>query len=88
MLPAGHHLRIIVVGSSTGGRDALREFLSRMPPDAPPMPGSFVPSFAARLDSQCAMQEMKRAGACNLAQDEASCVVFGMPRALLYSRRT
>lgn len=171
MLPAGHHSRIIVVGSSTGGTDALREFLSRMPPDAPPiliaqhMPETFVPSFAARLDSQCAMHvklaehgeevkagtaylapgnvhllvaksvagyravlsdeaprnfhrpsvevlfrsaaevlgaravgvmltgmgkdgavamlEMKRAGACNLAQDEASCVVFGMPRAAI-----
>jgi two-component system chemotaxis response regulator CheB len=163
--------RIIVVGSSTGGTDALRVFLSQMPADAPPiliaqhMPESFVPSFAERLDGLCrlrvklaeqgedvrggtvylspgsahlqiarqgtgyrirlddgppvnfhrpsvemlfrsaarelgahalgvmltgmgkdgaaAMLEMKRAGAINLAQDEASCVVFGMPRAAI-----
>lgn len=163
--------RIIVVGSSTGGTDALRIFLSQMPADAPPiliaqhMPESFVPSFAERLDGLCklkvklaeqgedirggtvylspgnvhlqiarygtgyriqlndappvnfhrpsvemlfrsaarvlgarvvgvmltgmgkdgavAMLEMKQAGAINLAQDENSCVVFGMPRAAI-----
>jgi two-component system chemotaxis response regulator CheB len=31
-------------------------------------------------DGAVAMLEMHRAGAYNLAQDEASCVVFGMPR--------
>lgn len=163
--------RLIVVGSSTGGTEALRVFLSRMPVDAPPilitqhMPESFVPSFAARLDGLCALRvkvaeqgeeiaggtayispgsahlqiarhgigyravlnddppvnfhrpsvevlfksaakvlgaravgvmltgmgkdgasamlEMKQAGAINLAQDEKSCVVFGMPRAAI-----
>lgn len=163
--------RIIVVGSSTGGTEALRVFLSQMPADAPPilisqhMPESFVPSFATRLDGLCmlrvklaeqgeeiqrgtvyispgnvhleiarhgmgycivlnddppvnfhrpsveklfssaakvlgtravgvmltgmgkdgaaAMLEMKQAGAVNLAQDEESCVVFGMPRAAI-----
>jgi len=30
-------------------------------------------------DGAKGMLEMKEAGACNLAQDEASCVVFGMP---------
>lgn len=166
-----HAGRIIVVGSSTGGTDALRVFLSQMPEDAPPiliaqhMPESFVPSFAARLDGLCelrvklaeqdedivagtvyiapghahleiakhgagyralldsappvnfhrpsvemlfrsaarvlgaravgvmltgmgkdgaaAMLEMKQAGAINLAQNEESCVVFGMPRAAI-----
>ncbi len=163
--------RIIVVGSSTGGTEALREFLTRMPVNSPPiliaqhMPVSFVPSFAARLDGLCtlrvklaeqgedlasgtaylspghahleiekygagyravlnsgppvnfhrpsvevlfrsaakvlgaravgvmltgmgkdgavAMLEMKQAGAINLAQNEESCVVFGMPRAAI-----
>lgn len=163
--------RIIVVGSSTGGTDALRVFLTAMPKHSPPiliaqhMPETFVPSFAARLDTLCqvrvkvaeqdevidrgtvyispgtahleiakhgagfrvslntappvnfhrpsvevlfrsaarvlakralgvmltgmgkdgavGMLEMKRAGAINLAQDEASCVVFGMPRAAI-----
>jgi two-component system chemotaxis response regulator CheB len=31
-------------------------------------------------DGATAMLEMKKAGAYNFAQDEASCVVFGMPR--------
>ncbi|MFA7398936.1 MAG: CheB methylesterase domain-containing protein [Sideroxydans sp.] len=163
--------RIIVVGSSTGGTEALRVFLAMMPKDSPPiliaqhMPEMFVPSFVARLNGVCemkvkvaehdeailnnhvylspgpshialsrhaagyrialsdappvnrhcpsvevlfksaakvlgenaigimltgmgkdgaaAMLEMKQAGAYNLAQDETSCVVFGMPRAAI-----
>ena len=31
-------------------------------------------------DGALAMRAMREAGAYNLAQDEASCVVFGMPR--------
>lgn len=160
--------RIIVVGSSTGGTDALRVFLSGMPSHAPAvlvtqhMPELFTHSFSLRLDSLCrmkvkeaehhdkiqagnvylapghshlslersgagyqavlskdtpvnrhrpsvevlfhsaarqlgsnavgvmltgmgkdgatAMLEMHQTGAYNFAQDEASCVVFGMPR--------
>lgn len=160
--------RIIVVGSSTGGTEAIKAFLSDMPRHAPAilitqhMPELFTKSFAARLDGLCEMQvketehheairpgtaylapghshlsleragggyrtvlsrdppvnhhrpsvevlfraaakvlggnavgvmltgmgkdgaaamlEMRRAGAYNFAQDEASCVVFGMPR--------
>lgn len=34
-------------------------------------------------DGAAAMLEMKQAGAYNLAQDETSCVVFGMPRAAI-----
>jgi len=34
-------------------------------------------------DGAAAMLEMKRAGAYNLAQDEQSSVVFGMPRAAI-----
>ncbi len=54
--------RIIVVGASTGGTDALRLFLKQMPEDAPPilitqhMPESFVPAFAARLDGLSALR--------------------------------
>ena len=161
--------RFIVVGSSTGGTEAIKEFLSGMPRHAPPilitqhMPESFTRSFVERLDGICrmrvkqaehqekiqagtvyvapghshmllervpgstyrillnqdppvnrhrpsvevlfkaaarvlgrnavgvmltgmgrdgatAMLEMHEAGAYNFAQDEASCVVFGMPR--------
>ncbi|MBI5659283.1 MAG: chemotaxis response regulator protein-glutamate methylesterase [Nitrosomonadales bacterium] len=160
--------KVIVIGSSTGGTEAVKEFLVRMPPDAPGiliaqhMPEAFTRSFADRLDGLCkikvaeaagnervlpghayiapghshlllkrsganyltelsqadpvnhhrpsvevlfrsaaqsaggnaigvmltgmgkdgatGMLEMRRAGAYNLAQDEATCVVFGMPR--------
>ena len=160
--------RVIVVGSSTGGTEALRELLVMMPVDVPPilvaqhMPEMFTRSFAQRLDGLCqitvteatqgavlrrgcayiapghshlmlssnggnyvcdlsqglpvnrhrpsvdvlfrsaanvagknaigviltgmgkdgsvGMSEMKEAGAYNFAQDEASCVVFGMPK--------
>jgi two-component system chemotaxis response regulator CheB len=159
--------KVVVVGASTGGTEALREFLEDLPPDAPGvvivqhMPEKFTASFAERLDKLCrvnvkeaadgdavlrgraliapgnkhlllkrsgaryfveikdgplvsrhrpsvdvlfrstaryagknavgvimtgmgddgahGMLEMKEAGAFNLAQDEASCVVFGMP---------
>ncbi|MGA2551723.1 MAG: chemotaxis response regulator protein-glutamate methylesterase [Burkholderiaceae bacterium] len=160
--------KIIAIGASTGGTEAIREVLTRLPPDAPGivitqhMPAGFTKSFAQRLDGLCriavkqaehgerilpghayiapgdyhlllarrgadyvvalsdgepvnrhrpsvevlfhsvaqnagpnaigvmltgmgkdgalAMAEMKRCGAYNLAQDEASCVVFGMPK--------
>ena len=160
--------KIIVVGASTGGTEAVKEFLLPMPADAPAilitqhMPEAFTKSFAQRLDSLCrikvkeaednerilpghayiapghshllvkrsganymtqlsqsapvnyhrpsvevlfrsaaecigknaigvmltgmgkdgavAMLELRHAGAYNFAQDEASCVVFGMPR--------
>jgi two-component system chemotaxis response regulator CheB len=160
--------KLIIIGASTGGTEAIREFLMQMPSDCPGiliaqhMPEGFTTSFARRLDSLCkisvvesqgnervlpghayiapghshllltrsganymtkieqtdpvnrhrpsvdvlfrsaaqaagknavgviltgmgkdgaqGMLEMKGAGAYNFAQDEASCVVFGMPR--------
>lgn len=160
--------KLIIVGASTGGTEAIKEFLMDMPPDCPGilitqhMPETFTKSFAARLDSLCriavkeaehaervlpghayiapghshlllkrsganymtqlseaapvnrhrpsvdvlfrsaaeyagrnavgviftgmgkdgamGMLAMKQAGAYNFAQDEASCVVFGMPK--------
>ena len=160
--------RLILIGSSTGGTEAVKDVLSGMPPDAPGilvtqhMPESFTSTFAQRLDALCqirvkeaqagepvlpghayiapghshllvqvegtryvvelsngppvnrhrpsvdvlfrsaavrvgrnavgviltgmgkdgarGMLEMKHAGAYNIAQNEASCVVFGMPK--------
>ena len=160
--------RIVAVGASTGGTEALTELLQKMPADAPGivvvqhMPEGFTAAFATRLNGLCRMEvkeaadgdrvrpglaliapgnrhvlvrrrgdayvielsdgplvsrhrpsvdvlfrsaaqaagsgaigvlmtgmgddgaqglvEMKEAGAQTLAQDEASCVVFGMPR--------
>jgi two-component system chemotaxis response regulator CheB len=160
--------KLIVIGASTGGTEAIKELLVQLPPDSPGvliaqhMPAGFTFNFANRLDSLCrirvkeavdgervlpghahiapggrhlaldrsganyvtrvldtepinrhrpsvevlfksaarhagpnvlgvmltgmgkdgaaAMLEMKLAGAYNVAQDETSCVVFGMPR--------
>lgn len=160
--------KLIIVGASTGGTEAIREVLTPLPPDAPAvliaqhMPPGFTKSFAQRLNGLCRISvkeaehgervlpghayiapghahlllarsganyiaqlsdeppvnrhrpsvdvlfrsaathagknaigviltgmgrdgaagllEMKRAGAYTFAQDEASCIVFGMPR--------
>jgi two-component system, chemotaxis family, protein-glutamate methylesterase/glutaminase len=160
--------RVIAIGASTGGVEALREVLTSLPASVPPiliaqhMPPGFTETFAKRLDSLCrihvkqaddneavravvayiapggrhlmlmrrgagyslritddppvnrhrpsvdtlfrsvaraagaqavgvmltgmggdgaeAMLEMRQHGAYTIAQDEASCVVFGMPR--------
>ena len=51
--------RVIVVGASTGGTEAIREFLVGMPPDCPGilivqhMPENFTRMFAERLDGLC-----------------------------------
>lgn len=173
VLPAlkGPHVsteKIVVMGASTGGTEALKDVLVDLPPDTPGilitqhMPEAFTRAFAQRLNSLCrisvkeaeqgervlpghayvapgnqhlllarnganyviqlsdgppvnrhrpsvdvlfrsaansagknaigiiltgmgadgaaGMLEMKRAGAFNIAQDEGTCVVFGMPK--------
>ena len=51
--------RILAIGASTGGTEALREVLEAMPLDCPPivvvqhMPGTFTRAFAQRLDGLC-----------------------------------
>jgi len=160
--------KLIIIGASTGGTEAIREVLQPLPPDCPAvliaqhMPAGFTKSFAQRLDGLCritvkeaehgervlpgyayiapgayhlslarsganyvahldqeppvnrhrpsidvlfdsaakhagknaigmiltgmgkdgaeGLLRMKKAGAHTLAQDEASCVVFGMPK--------
>jgi two-component system chemotaxis response regulator CheB len=53
--------RVVLVGASTGGTEALRVFLEAMPPDSPGilivqhMPEKFTTAFAKRLDSLCAI---------------------------------
>jgi two-component system, chemotaxis family, protein-glutamate methylesterase/glutaminase len=165
---AGAQSKVIAVGASTGGTEALRVFLTALPTNCPPvvivqhMPEVFTRAFAERLNQDCSIEvqeacdgdrlrigqaliapgnrhmlvnrsgaelvvqvvdgpqvsrhrpsvdvlfrsvaasvgakavgvimtgmgndgaqglcEMKAAGAATIAQDEASCVVFGMPR--------
>jgi two-component system chemotaxis response regulator CheB len=51
--------KVVVVGASTGGTEALREFLEAFPEDAPGivivqhMPEHFTEAFARRLDGLC-----------------------------------
>ena len=51
--------KIVSVGASTGGTEALRSFLEALPPDAPGilivqhMPEHFTARFAERLDGLC-----------------------------------
>lgn len=54
-----HGDKIIVIGSSTGGTDALERILRDLPEDTPPilvvqhMPPVFTKMFAERLDNSC-----------------------------------
>jgi len=54
--------KVVVIGASTGGTEALREFLEAMPPDAPGiaivqhMPEVFTAQFAKRLNDVCRIE--------------------------------
>jgi chemotaxis response regulator CheB len=54
--------KLLAIGASTGGVNALTEVLTRFPADAPGtlvvqhMPAKFTASFAARLDGLCAVE--------------------------------
>ncbi|HEX7852859.1 MAG TPA: chemotaxis response regulator protein-glutamate methylesterase [Sphingobium sp.] len=56
---AGHRDRVIAIGASTGGVEALFALVSALPADCPPilvvqhMPATFTRSFAERLDREC-----------------------------------
>jgi two-component system chemotaxis response regulator CheB len=53
--------KILLVGASTGGVEALKTLLMDMPPDCPPtlvtqhMPERFTAAFASRLNRECPM---------------------------------
>lgn len=53
--------KLIMVGASTGGTEAIRTFLQGLPPESPGilitqhMPGGFTRSFAERLNGQVSM---------------------------------
>jgi len=60
--------KIIFVGASTGGTEAIKEFLLGVPADCPPilivqhMPETFTTSFARRLDGLCAPKVIESQG--------------------------
>jgi two-component system chemotaxis response regulator CheB len=51
--------KVVAIGASTGGTEAIKAVLTRLPPDMPGvivvqhMPAQFTKAFAQRLDSQC-----------------------------------
>jgi two-component system, chemotaxis family, protein-glutamate methylesterase/glutaminase len=51
--------KLIIIGASTGGTEAIKDFLIQLPPDSPGilitqhMPEGFTRSFANRLDKLC-----------------------------------
>lgn len=51
--------KLLIIGASTGGTEAIKSFLMQMPSDCPGilitqhMPAGFTKSFASRLDSLC-----------------------------------
>ena len=53
--------RVVAIGASTGGVEALRHVIGRLPPSAPGilitqhMPPGFTASFARRMNEQCAV---------------------------------
>ena len=57
--PGAGSSKVIFVGASTGGTEAVKSFLQGIPADCPPilivqhMPESFTASFAARLNGLC-----------------------------------
>lgn len=64
----GHSDRIIFLGASTGGTEAIKDFLLGIPAECPPilivqhMPEAFTGSFAKRLDSLAAPRVIEAQG--------------------------
>jgi two-component system chemotaxis response regulator CheB len=54
--------KVIAIGSSTGGTEALKDILTRLPPDTPGiviaqhMPANFTKAFADRMNGLCRIQ--------------------------------
>lgn len=59
------HKKLVAIGASTGGVEALRTILSALPRSMPPifivqhMPKQFTSSFASRLDGLCELQVLE-----------------------------
>jgi two-component system chemotaxis response regulator CheB len=69
--------KIIAIGASTGGTEAIKAVLMGMPPNAPGilivqhMPAKFTTSFAERLDSLCAIHVKEAADGDSVANGTA-----------------
>lgn len=81
--------KVVVIGSSTGGVDALLQVLSSMPDDGPPiviaqhMPVTFLESFAARLQRNCRPSVSLSEDGARLRQGEVYLAAGGDTHAVL-----
>ncbi|MGR3292837.1 MAG: protein-glutamate methylesterase/protein-glutamine glutaminase [Candidatus Scalindua sp.] len=69
--------KVIFIGASTGGTEALKEVLIKMPPDSPAiaivqhMPEMFTTAFAKRMDSLCSITVKEGKNGDSLIQGQA-----------------
>lgn len=69
--------KVIFIGASTGGTEALKEVLIKMPPDSPAiaivqhMPEMFTKAFAKRMDSLCSITVKEGKNGDSLIQGQA-----------------
>lgn len=90
LAPGGHHMAVVRRGMEYGVHVYRGERVNRHLPSVDVMFSSCAQSMAKNAigvlltgmgaDGAKGMLEMKQAGAFNIAQDESSCIVFGMPR--------
>ena len=84
--------KVVTIGSSTGGVDALLQVLSPMPKDCPPvlisqhMPKSFLESFASRLERNCRPKVQLTEDGARLRQGHVYLAAGGDTHAVLSSR--
>ncbi len=85
--------KVVCIGASTGGTEAIRALLQRLPSDAPPvlvtqhMPPGFTATFAARLDKLCAVRVVEAADGMHVERGTAYVAPGGMHLAVARDHR-
>jgi two-component system, chemotaxis family, protein-glutamate methylesterase/glutaminase len=80
--------KVVAIGASTGGTEALRELFEALPPDSPGlvvvqhMPEAFTAAFAKRLNSSCRI-EVKEAADGDRVKDGRALIAPGNKHMLL-----
>jgi two-component system, chemotaxis family, protein-glutamate methylesterase/glutaminase len=84
--------RLIAIGASTGGVEALSHVLQGLPADLPPiaivqhMPGGFTGSFARRLDAACALDVQEAYDGLELLPGHAALATGGFQMEIVQKR--